>query len=247
MTTDWPVRYAAVGFRPVLLRDDRTPAEVGWQAGTDLPRLRRLAWAGAAIGLVPVAPQVVLDIDPRNSPDPEVVARIRRLGTLSSGTRSGGSHHWFWYRLPEGRRFVNLQGVDVKGPRSLVVEEPTRGYAWRNWGSPLLELPPGLVELVTAAVSARPGPGGWGGSVPDDVLRGKVEAEVYCLERLTEGRNQALYRAALACLRLADEGAWGWIEEELVSAAMRAGKDERSCRRTVASAAHWLTSQEEKQ
>ena len=95
----------------------------------------------------------VIDIDIKDGAQGEtwLVANAHRLpATLTSRTRSGGSH-WWYLAVPGMRNSASkiAPGVDVRGDGGYVVVPPSPGYTWAK-RLDAVEMPAWLVEALTA-------------------------------------------------------------------------------------------------
>ena len=116
--------------------------------------------AGAALIGMPTGEAsgfTVLDVDVKDGAQGEtwLIANAHRLpATLTSRTRSGGSHWWYRY-VPGLRNSASkiAQGVDIRGCGGYIVAPPSAGYTWAK-RLDVATMPAWIVEAL--AVSPEP-------------------------------------------------------------------------------------------
>jgi hypothetical protein len=202
-------------------------------ATADLGSVGAWNWSQANVGARPLPGVVVLDIDPRNSGDTELLALTRRCGPLTptrtAHTGGGGLH--CWYRHDGPARAKLCPGVDVKTHHGYVVAPPSMHvsgtrYRWSN-GREIAPAPAWITRLLTPPAPVAFTPRAVNGSASDAALVATVATQ-------PEGnRNNYLYWAAC---RVYERGGDPAVLEALIAAAVAGGQLESKARATVASA-----------
>lgn len=176
---------------------------------------------------------VVLDVDPRSGglDGLSALGELPVTLTVWSGRRDGGRHLYF-RRPPGPLTSTGLpEGIDLKTPTGYCVVPPSihpatgHPYEWADPEAPIVCLPPAVTARLRPIRRARPGTGAT--SAPAGL--------VAFVARQPEGnRNAGLFWAAC---RAAETDQLDQLADALVTAAVYAGEDARSARRTVESAA----------
>ncbi len=229
-----------LGWR-VLPLDGKVPltAHGAHDATCDPERVRAwwTRWPSANIGAVVPDMLVVLDVDPRNGGLEgldELAADEPIPATLTAWSGRGDAGRHLYFLRPAGQlTSAGLPaGIDLKASGYCVVPpsaHPATGrpYLWDE--HEIAPLPPRLRARLRPP-PPRPAPLS---------ANGDGRPLVEFVARQPEGnRNHGLYWAAC---RAAEDGALDRIAGELVAAAVAAGLDETSARRTVGSARRRVT------
>jgi len=177
----WPLRYAAGGLPVIPLNSIRQDGRCtcGRDCGRDIGKHPLTAhgkddattdldmvalwwtwWPWANVGGRPPPGTLVLDIDPRNGGDIELLGLTRQYSplppTLTARTGGGGQHIWLRYN---GKARGQLgQGIDVKTSTGYLVMPPSRHVSGRyKWMAvlPIAPAPDWVGHLLDPPVPAR--------------------------------------------------------------------------------------------
>ncbi len=248
--------YASQGFHifPILPGAKEPPltGHGGYKHATTDPEQIRAWWTAhpsANIGYVPGRSGVVVaDVDPKNDPDPAIVAMLTE--TLSVRTPSGGRHHHY---DAGGKLYGNgrlAQGIDIRCATGYVLLPPSvvdgRAYEWVDqwafpqpfpaWAVERLEKPaaeprhtdkrideidtPDRIERIRELASTWPPTVSGGGTSNDDTVE--------LVNRLLDlCSHEPVLTAIMECWVPRCSGEWteAWVSEKVFSVKPGNGRD----------------------
>lgn len=153
------MEYLEWGWRVFPVRGKAPLTAHGFKDATTDPAeidrwLKQFPDCGWAVATGETSGIVVLDIDPRNGGDPDL---LDLPATLASRTGGGGLHFFFCANGHAVRSSSNkiAKGIDVKANGGYVVLPPSihpsgKAYEWQDIDQPIADLPDGLVDTLSA-------------------------------------------------------------------------------------------------